>query len=225
MKTFRPGFAALDLDIREIYRTMGMAGAVPGPDMEAIVNDMLEQAGRNCQPEMAYTILPVDGIRNRELTLGETIFKTGPVITPFFQDATRVAVFIVTAGRQFEQWQHGLRQDGDIFREFVADAIGSEIAEAAARYISVRIEEEAASCNCRITNSYSPGYCGWSVREQKALFGLFPGDPCGVTLNDSCLMSPVKSVSGIAGIGEHVKKNAYGCDICGKKDCYKKRRA
>jgi len=44
---------------------------------------------------------------------------------------------------------------------------------------------------------YSPGYCGWHISGQRRLFErLGPGE-IGISLNDSCLMRPLKSVSGV----------------------------
>ena len=43
--------------------------------------------------------------------------------------------------------------------------------------------------------------------------------PTGITINESCLMQPIKSVSGIIGIGDEVRKRSYGCDICNSTSC------
>ncbi|MDR2914435.1 MAG: hypothetical protein LBV74_06355, partial [Tannerella sp.] len=70
-----------------------------------------------------------------------------------------------------------------------------------------------------ITNRYSPGYCNWSLQEQQKLFHLLGDKPVNVTLSSSCLMQPIKSVSGIIGVGRNVKEKAYGCTVCNNKDC------
>jgi hypothetical protein len=44
---------------------------------------------------------------------------------------------------------------------------------------------------------YSPGYCGWHVSGQLALFDCLGPDEVGVELSESCLMRPLKSVSGV----------------------------
>jgi hypothetical protein len=81
---------------------------------------------------------------------------------------------------------------------------------------------EYYSNDLQTTNSYSPGYCGWHVREQKQLFSLLPDNPCGIKLNNSRLMHPVKSVSGIIGLGIGIEQTPYACEICGLKGCFKK---
>ena len=83
----------------------------------------------------------------------------------------------------------------------------------------MNLQMEMISGGKKITNRYSPGYCGWDVAEQHKLFQLIPDNFCGVRLNESSLMNPEKSVSGIIGIGENVKYNPYTCRICDMKDC------
>ena len=102
----------------------------------------------------------------------------------------------------------------------MADAIGSVIAEACVTEVIKRLEKQIP---LRHTYPYSPGYCGWNVKEQAALFQLLPENPCGVKLTDSCLMLPVKSVSGVIGLGDEVENKPYGCAICMNKNCYKRR--
>ena len=36
-------------------------------------------------------------------------------------------------------------------------------------------------------------------------------------------MLPVKSVSGVIGLGDEVENKPYGCAICMNKNCYKRR--
>ena len=78
-------------------------------------------------------------------------------------------------------------------------------------------------CQCRSfrrTNRYSPGYCGWNVSEQKNIFQLIPEKFCGIELTDSCVMVPMKSVSGIIGIGKEVRYNPYTCNLCKMENCF-----
>jgi hypothetical protein len=81
------------------------------------------------------------------------------------------------------------------------------------------LEKNMRDSGKKITNRYSPGYCGWDVTEQHKLFQLMPENYCGIKLTPSALMDPVKSISGIIGIGENVKNNPYTCRLCNQNDC------
>lgn len=216
-------FEALALDRREIYRTMGSAEYAPDAEMTARVEKTIAEIARTCRPRFGYAIYPVQRVSARRIVAADRAFATGSVIARCLEGSEQAAVFVATSGVEFDRWLHGLQREGDIVRQFVADAVGSEIAEATARAAAACVEEIARRQHLAVSNSYSPGYCGWPVSDQQTLFSLLPPHPCGVRLNDSSLMSPIKSVSGMIGLGRRIRKMPYGCAVCGKKDCYKNR--
>ena len=108
-------------------------------------------------------------------------------------------------------------------RVFIADAMGSVIAEHCADQMEICLQESIDKLGWRHTNRFSPGYCGWHVSQQQLLFPLFGGQTCGVCLTESSLMVPIKSVSGIIGLGEKVRKLDYTCGLCDFKQCYKRK--
>ena len=56
------------------------------------------------------------------------------------------------------------------------------------------------------------------------LFPLFPSaEPCGIRLTDSSLMLPIKSVSGVIGLGDGVRKLEYTCGLCTYDKCYRRK--
>lgn len=44
---------------------------------------------------------------------------------------------------------------------------------------------------------YSPGYCGWHISAQRQLFDHLHPEVIGLTLRESFLMEPLKSISGV----------------------------
>ncbi len=201
--------------------SMGAPDYVPDADMERAIGEASARAAGICKPRAAYRLFEPEQIGERSVRLDGRELNTGKIITPHLAGADRLAVFVATAGREFDRWLHEIKSSGDIVMEFTADALGSEIAEAAVRALLQRIARQTGA---KQTNPYSPGYCGWHVREQRVLFSLLPPSPCGVTLGDSCLMSPIKSVSGIFATGSRVRQSPYSCHICDMPTCFKKRR-
>lgn len=155
--------------------------------------------------------------QNIELTIGRQVAH-------YLKGSSHVALFLCTAGDIFTRLTKELNAQGDFMEAFVADAIGSLTVERAMDYIqsrlSVTLEAEALS----ITNRYSPGYCNWHLSGQQNLFRLIGHNPVGVSLSDSCLMSPIKSVSGVIGIGKDIRRQEYGCNVCGDSACIYRQR-
>ena len=51
---------------------------------------------------------------------------------------------------------------------------------------------------------FSPGYCGWHVSGQKRLFAELKPQKIDLTLRESCLMQPLKSISGVLVAGPKI---------------------
>ena len=70
-----------------------------------------------------------------------------------------------------------------------------------------------------VTNRVSPGYCGWDVEDQHPLFAILGKGFLDVRLTDAALMVPLKSVSGVIGIGAGAERHEYACAVCPREEC------
>jgi len=213
----------LELDKNEIYLNLGYKGTEPDADFVEMVQLMIQNISEFCKPIIGYCIYIGSKPDNKYLVINNQPIKVGQIITKYLNECSYFAAFVVTAGMDFDEYCNRLKAEGDIVSEFIAYSIGTEIAEAAVRYVSDKITAEATALNMGYTYTYSPGYCSWHVREQENLFKILPANPCGVTLNESNLMFPEKTVSGIMGLGANVKPIAHSCDICGMVSCFKRK--
>ncbi len=198
----------LALDWREIWKIMGLGNNKPDEQVQPLVDEVFAELMAVAKPKFCFTIAP------------EVDFRYGKIIADAMAQGERYAVLVATAGQEVEDLLHHYR-DTDLVKAFLADSIASEFAEATARKAIESIQTTMAEGE-KISNSYSPGYCGWLLKEQTKLFEFFHGETCGVKLTESCLMLPIKSVSAVLAIGPEVVKAPYGCAICTKTDCYKK---
>ncbi len=222
MKTYKLTLSDLDINKNEVYRNLGYGGQTPDQQFIEMIDQMLEQINDFCAPQAGYLISSGIIQDKNHLQINDIRIKVGQIIIRYLNNSTHFAAFVVTAGEEFDNYLDRLKAEGDIVSEFLAYSIGSEIAEATVRFITDKITEEADKSGFKITHSYSPGHCSWHVREQQHLFSLLPEKPCGVELNESSLMHPVKSISGIIGLGKDIKQTPHGCDICGLVTCFKR---
>lgn len=140
-------------------------------------------------------------------------------ITGYMKEAEKIAVFISTAGDGFTRFTEKYNREGEYLKSYIVDIFGSLMAEKTIDYIQNNLEKDMLETGLHISNRYSPGYCNWEVNDQKQLFGLLPDNECNILLTDSCLMLPIKSVSGIIGIGPDIQKKSYACEICENITC------
>lgn len=172
-----------------------------------------------------YVLMDIDkpDVRSGLLRIGNTTLNVGRQICGYIKEATVAALFLCTAGENFTRITNELNEQGDIMEAYILDAIGSLTVENAMDKIQLLLKSDAELQGLKISNRYSPGYCNWPLSDQQALFKLIGENPTHITLNDSSLMTPRKSVSGIIGIGSHLRHHKYGCEICTNDSCIYRR--
>jgi hypothetical protein len=217
-------FSDLTIDRQELYLLMGYGDRIPDQPFLDMIDVMLDELAGCCTPEYGYVVCPGKRLDNAHLQVAETVLQPGRIITSSLREATSFAVFVATVGQGFDRWNRAKKPEDDMVRAFFADSLGSVLAEACVGVMLARMEHDMAEQGLFVSNSYSPGYCDWLLEEQRKLFSFFPEQFCGVTLTESCLMLPIKSVSGIIGIGENVKKRLYSCEVCTMTNCVKNRK-
>ncbi len=186
------------------------------------ITDIIKSSREYIQITAGYTIRPV--VRGEDksfLTIGNKAFNTGKIISAQMNRAEYAAFFLCTIGPDLENWVKKLSEEGEIMSSFIADHVASESVEKVVDVLNDKLKIDLESKGYGATYPFSPGYCGWHVSEQPMLFSFFPENPFGIKLSDSHLMIPMKSVSGIIGIGREAKQRVYPCKICTFKECYK----
>jgi cobalamin-dependent methionine synthase I len=219
--SFRFDFPELNLDVHKIGQLVDYDKGGNTEMIAEMIKEVLEESAGMCEIKAEYAVWPsVEVIKETESVVINNInFSVGKIVRPQLRKCDSIAVFLCTAGEKIGTHARRLIGDKDFLKGYLFDMAGSEIVEAAADIMQEAVRRYAESHGKHITNRYSPGYCGWHVSEQQKLFKLIPDNFCGIKLNESSLMEPIKSVSGFIGIGEHVKYNPYTCSICDQKDC------
>ena len=217
--------SSLTLTRTDIEHALGYAGA----DVPEYLPSMIDEALAVVEPLLeircgfriysgADVALSPDAV-----TCGTAHLHTGRIIASRLRRSTSLAFFAATIGAGPETESRRLMAEGDMMGGFIYDTIASAYAEATAEWVEEAIGAVADVENEKITNRYSPGYCDWRVAEQHLLFSLLPPGFCGITLTPSALMLPIKSVSGVIGIGPHVHHEQYQCSVCDMHDCIRKK--
>jgi len=132
--------------------------------------------------------------------------------------AGRLALFAVTIGPAVSARISELFEAREFALGAMLDAAASEATELAADGLEQRVLDELTRLGAVTPPAtlvrYSPGYCGWHLSGQRALFAALEPGAIGLTLRDSCLMEPLKSISGVMVLGQpgiHEFSPTYSC--------------
>jgi len=144
-----------------------------------------------------------------------------------FPRANHLALFAFTLGKEISREIQQQLKDKNLAKGYMLDSVASyctDKASAAAQDIfhdQLTSKQQIHGANHILL--YSPGYCGWHVSGQKKLFTYLEPGKIGIHLNESFLMIPLKSISGVFVSGNpkiHQFINNYPfCTLCQTRNC------
>lgn len=221
VKEYDVTFSELKISDIDVCNELGCSKEQLDGYIQKKIEDLLSEFSNSMFSKFTYKVFP-GNIENDSVYIGEVQFCPGKVISSIIKDSTSFAVFVATAGWDFEKRMKTAKESHDFLEEYVLSGIGSCFVEKTGDYMESVLQNEIGDLNH--TNRFSPGYCGWNLTEQKKIFQLLGDTPCGIELSSYSLMTPIKSISGIIGIGTNVKRKLYGCAICDMHTCYKRKK-
>lgn len=196
------------IDADKIIKKMG----INDPEDNELVRGLCAEAQELAVPKAVLDIRYIDDISGPVVTIGDTRFQSR-LLAKNLADTSKVIIYVVTCGMEVYKWAAGI--DG-FLEPYIAEQIKIEALgcayEAFNEYVKKNIFPEKSSI-------MNPGSLkDWPLSEQKKLFGLIGcvAEKTGVILNDSCLMIPDKSVSGIVFTKE---KSFVNCMLCDRENC------
>ncbi len=144
-----------------------------------------------------------------------------------YRASAGLALFAVTVGETLSAEISRLFESSDFPAGAMLDSVASQAAEMAAAYVERTFADhlsETGTLNSGMaTLPFSPGYCGWDITSQISLFQVLHPQEIGIILSESCLMQPLKSISGVIVAGEKeifdFEDNFEFCDDCQTRSC------
>jgi len=212
----------LKLDVEYLSAMLGFPDGDLTESFGEYVAQAIQEAESLCDIRGAFRFSENSGFsaNNSHILIDGLEFGIGKTVAKELRDTTSAALFICTIGQGISRRSQDLLAGDDPVLGYIFDLLGSMIVESATDQLQMEIKRMALSEGLLITNRYSPGYCNWSVADQHKLFSFFPPNCCGISLTDSALMHPIKSVSGIIGLGADVSFREYTCNLCSQVDCF-----
>ena len=142
-------------------------------------------------------------------------------ITKLVKGATHIVIFLVTIGDLIETKAGDLTLGKEPLEGYLLDRIGSFAVESLAESLEAGVRKDYMKQKKSVSMRYSPGYCDWPIEEQEMLNKLLDFSKIGVSLNESYMMKPKKSISAMVAIADKgiFTKTGSTCEICEMKDC------
>ncbi|MCF8241377.1 MAG: hypothetical protein K9J16_08310 [Melioribacteraceae bacterium] len=207
-----------------LYQSLGYQNEIPEPVLIEI-DKTIDYLNALVEIQAGFKLISPERVKFHSgyILIDDERLNTKAIIGKKLVDSETLAIFVATLGSRLEEKSKKLMSEGDLLQGYILDAVGSELVEQTTDWLQLQVENLLSENNLKITNRYSPGYCGWNVVDQQIIFSFLPKLFCGIKLSESSLMVPIKSVSGVIGIGKNVIKSDYECSICDMTNCSRRR--
>lgn len=221
VQEFTYEFNELKVQTSDIEEILGFSsGEVPEPFPE-LIEKGISEAPEHCTIKGGIKIYETAELDQKRGTIkiDGQLFQPAKIVNLQLKDAAAIALFACTTGSGITNYSKKVEKGGDQIYSYVLDVIGSIVVEKTADKMQDSLKDKMIEKGAGISDRFSPGYCDWNVSDQQKLFRLLPKNFCGIKLSESSLMDPIKSVSGIIGIGPGLKQLGYQCYWCNDANC------
>ncbi len=208
----------------EVLSAQGLPeGDALAPRLHRLLEEAMSTAAALVEPRAVCEELPAEGFASVLAPLAVPREKL--VVGRVYPRAQALALFVATLGEPLPARIRQLFDEDALAQAWMLDAVASAGADLLADRLAERYRQAlvARGMDGVRVLPYSPGYCGWPTLGQRPLFDALRPEEIGVTLNDSCLMSPIKTVSGVLvaapGEAHKFRPDFPFCDDCQTREC------
>lgn len=120
-------------------------------------------------------------------------------IVGLLEECDYVSLLCCTIGPELEAEVERLQTANDMTGAYILEMVGGWMADYMADRIDERIEAEIRRAGYGRIMRFSPGYGAWPLEAQEKLLPLCEAERIGVTLTETDIMIPRKSVSAVIG--------------------------
>ena len=150
----------------------------------------------------------------------------GEKIGAHLANCERVIVLCVTIGEEVETAISDHFAAKNYTLPLLMDAAATTAVEQAADGLEKAVRVEAKKRGFAMRFRFSPGYGDWPLEQQKEVLALSGGESIGVTLTESLMLMPRKSVTAVIGLTrEQGEEKKSRCASCSKIDCFSRKTA
>ena len=205
----------MTIPISEVLRYLGASAADEAAWLA--VEQTAEELAATLAPRFVYKVFSVEHTDSGAFLPEAGLTLLGNMAKTMLQSCGQAALLCCTLGAEFERLLR-MTQARDMAKAAILNACGSAYAEAGCD----KAEKEIASRypGMYLTDRFSPGYGDLPLTLQPVFIAaLDAGRRLGVTVMDSLIMLPAKTVTAVIGLSELPQPaRIRGCGFCALKE-------
>ncbi len=210
----------MTLDKLEILRYLGHTNQAIDSNTEKLLNECLIEINQLMANKFVYEVFDLDK-EDSSISLRDTILTMeSHDIASHLAKSDKCVLMAASLGLQVDM-KIAYYSKTDVTKSLILDACASTAIEALCDEIEESIRKEACDHGYHITTRFSPGYGDLPITLQKPITQVLKTYPkMGLTVNESSIMLPRKSVTAIIGWQkEEALAKVIKCKLCNKQNC------
>lgn len=202
-------------DIKEILRYLAYNNQALDEGIKQQVLDSITRVNEASEAKYIYKVFEME----ENSFPKELIFLKGDGIKNHLKGCHKVVLMAATIGINVERLIRR-EQIRNMSNAVIMDACASVLIEAVCDTVESNLRKEVAREGLFLTTRFSPGYGDLPIEIQNQFCDtLNTAKTIGLTVSDSGILIPRKSVTAIMGISKSsVKKNKRSCNDCNLKE-------
>ncbi len=212
----------MDARIREAIRYLGYGGHAVDEQTLALIEDSFTELEEAAKRRIIYRIFGVTWGAGR-LTIGKMDIASRN-LSRNLKDCKEAILLGATLGIEVDRLlkRYSLT---DMSRVVVLQAAAAAMLEDYLNQCQDKLRGEFESRGEYLRPRFSPGYGDFDIRHQDMILRMLDADKrIGLTMTDSYMLTPAKSVTAVIGISRKKERCPLeGCEACDKKDCIYRR--
>ncbi len=222
----------VSLTAREVVDSLNR-GKTAAPRLIETAETAVRMAGDLWDSVVVYEWVPIEAVSNTEVRItpsnggGADILRVGPH-ADLLKKAEIALISVHSIGPRLDEAVRELNRNGDNLLAYLLDSVGVVGLGKVGEAVRAMAEKEARERKWGVGANLSPGsLVGWPLEGQAPLCSLLPIQDAGIILNDSHILVPFKTVSGLIGLGPEYKSKKVGsvCRFCMHAEtCWRRRK-
>ena len=205
------------LDVHTIRRYAGLKSSDFPPER---VREAAQTVRLLAEGAGSVRYYPYDSTTHTIIAESGDLSLTSDAICRHRAEAEEVAVMAVTVGSAVEEAIDSAFSAGEYSRALLLDAAATTATEACADYLNRTVTAEAKKRGLYTAFRFSPGYGDWDITVQDDIVRLSEGDSIGITVTESSMLIPRKSVTAVIPLrAQKAEALAHGCSACTYQKC------
>lgn len=210
----------LNIDKNEVLRYLGYGGEKADETTDITIKECVDEIHKIIKTSYVYNIYKIKKEKDSISIKDVNIKLEGNDIYTHLQNSEKCVIMAATLGTEIDKIIKYYSKI-DLTKSVIFDACASVAVEELCDLIEKEIKEIKSNKNYFITSRYSPGYGDLPIEMQHIILKLLDSArKIGLTVTDSCILVPRKSVTVIIGIGESPVTKSVDCSSCNlQNDC------